>query len=158
VIHLALHGYVDPEIPDRSALVFAPQPQSTDDGLLQIREIRNLHLNANLVTLSACNTGVGPVGEEGVASIVNAFIEAGSQSVVSTLWELEDHATAHLMTTFYGHLGLREEKAVAVREAQLEMLNSGLPPYYWAGFVLAGNPRGRLFPAPTVNLISRSSR
>jgi CHAT domain-containing protein len=77
---------------------------------------------------------------------------------VSTLWELEDHATAHLMTTFYGHLGLREEKAVALREAQLEMLNSGLPPYYWAGFVLAGNPRGRLFPAPTVNLISRSSR
>jgi CHAT domain-containing protein len=158
VIHLALHGYVDPEIPDRSALVFAPQQQPTDDGLLQIREIRNLHLNASLVTLSACNTGVGPVGEEGVASIVNAFIEAGSQSVVSTLWELEDHATAHLMTVFYGHLGQREEKAVALRQAQLEMLNSGLPPYYWAGFVLAGNPRGSLFPAPTVNLTARSSR
>jgi CHAT domain-containing protein len=94
VIHLALHGYVDPEIPDRSALVFAPQQQATDDSLLQIRDIRNLHLNASLVTLSACNTGVGPVGEEGVANIVNAFIEAGSQSVVSTLWELEDHATA----------------------------------------------------------------
>jgi hypothetical protein len=158
VIHLALHGYVDPEIPDRSALVFAPQAQPTDDGLLQIREIRNLHLNASLVTLSACNTGVGPVGEEGVASIVNAFIEAGSQSVVSTLWELEDHATAHLMTTFYGHLGQLEEKAVALRQAQLEMLNSGAPPYYWAGFVLAGNPRGSLFPAPTVNLTARSSR
>ena len=158
VIHLALHGYVDPEIPDRSALVFAPQPQPTDDGLLQIREIRNLHLNASLVTLSACNTGVGPVGEEGVASIVNAFIEAGSQSVVSTLWELEDHATAHLMTTFYDHLGHHEEKAVALRKAQLEMLNSGAPPYYWAGFVLAGNPRGSLFPAPAINLTSRSSR
>jgi CHAT domain-containing protein len=158
VIHLALHGYVDPEIPDRSALVFAPQQQPTDDSLLQIREIRNLHLNASLVTLSACNTGVGPVGEEGVASIVNAFIEAGSQSVVSTLWELEDHATAHLMTTFYGHLGQREEKAVALRQAQLEMLNSGLPPYYWAGFVLVGNPRGNLFPALTVNLTARSSR
>jgi CHAT domain-containing protein len=158
VIHLALHGYVDPEIPDRSALVFAPQQQPTDDGLLQIREIRNLHLNASLVTLSACNTGVGPVGEEGVASIVNAFIEAGSQSVVSTLWELEDHATAHLMTVFYGHLGQREEKAMALRQAQLEMLNSGLPPYYWAGFVLAGNPRGSLFPAPTINLTARSSR
>jgi CHAT domain-containing protein len=158
VIHLALHGYVDPEIPDRSALVFAPQPQPTDDGLLQIREIRNLHLNASLVTLSACNTGVGPVGEEGVASIVNAFIEAGSQSVVSTLWELEDHATAHLMTTFYDHLSHREEKAVALRQAQLEMLNSGAAPYYWAGFVLAGNPRGSLFPAPALNLTSRSSR
>ena len=158
VIHLALHGYVDPEIPDRSALVFAPQQQPTDDSLLQIREIRNLHLNASLVTLSACNTGVGPVGEEGVASIVNAFIEAGSQSVVSTLWELEDHTTAHLMTAFYDHLGHREEKSAALRQAQLEMLNSGEPPYYWAGFVLVGNPRGNLFPAPAVNLISRSSR
>jgi CHAT domain-containing protein len=158
VIHLALHGYVDPEIPDRSALVFAPQPQPTDDGLLQIREIRNLHLKADLVTLSACSTGIGPVGEEGVASIVNAFIEAGSQSVVSTLWELEDHATAHLMTTFYNHLGRHEEKAAALRQAQLEMLNSGSPPYYWAGFVLDGDPNGSLFRAPVNNLTARSSR
>jgi CHAT domain-containing protein len=158
VIHLALHGYVDPEIPDRSALVFAPQQQATDDGLLQIREIRNLHLNASLVTLSACDTGVGPVGEEGVANIVNAFIEAGSQSVVSTLWDLEDHATAHLMTVFYDHLGRHEEKAEALRQAQLEMLNSGDPPYYWAGFVLDGDPRSRLFRAPEGNLSSRSSR
>lgn len=158
VIHLALHGYVDPEIPDRSALVFAPQPQPTDDGLLQIREIRNLHLKADLVTLSACSTGIGPVGEEGVASIVNAFIEAGSQSVVSTLWELEDHATAHLMTTFYDHLGRNEEKAEALRQAQLEMLHSGSPPYYWAGFVLDGDPNGSLFRAPANNLTARSSR
>jgi len=158
VIHLALHGYVDPEIPDRSALVFAPQPQAMDDGLLKIREIRRLHLNADLVTLSACNTGVGPVGEEGVASIVNAFIEAGSQSVVSTLWELEDHATAHLMTTFYDHLGRNEEKAEALRQAQLEMLHSGSPPYYWAGFVLDGDPNGSLFRAPVNNLSARSSR
>ena len=158
VIHLALHGYVDPEIPDRSALVFAPQQQAMDDGLLQIREIRNLHLNASLVTLSACNTGVGPVGEEGVANIVNAFIEAGSQSVVSTLWELEDHATAHLMTVFYDHLGRHEEKAEALRQAQLEMLNSGDPPYYWAAFVLDGDPRSSLFRAPEGNLSPRSSR
>jgi len=158
VVHLALHGYVDPEFPDRSALVFAPQQQATDDGLLQVREIRNLRLNANLVTLSACNTGVGPVGEEGVANIVNAFIEAGSQSVVSTLWELEDHATTHLMTVFYDHLGRHEEKAEALRQAQLEMMNSGSPPYYWAGFVLDGEPSGSLFRASDVNISSRSSR
>jgi CHAT domain-containing protein len=101
---------------------------------------------------------VGPVGEEGVANIVNAFIEAGSQSVVSTLWDLEDHATAHLMTVFYDHLGRHEEKAEALRQAQLEMLNSGDPPYYWAGFVLDGDPRSRLFRAPEGNLSSRSSR
>ena len=77
VIHLALHGYVDPEIPDRSALVFAPENPAKNDGLLQVREIRNLRLNADLVTLSACDTGVGPVGEEGVENIVNAFIDGG---------------------------------------------------------------------------------
>jgi CHAT domain-containing protein len=158
VIHLALHGYVDPEIPDRSALVFAPQQQATDDGLLQIRDIRNLNLNASLVTLSACNTGVGPVGEEGVANIVNAFIEAGSQSVVSTLWELEDHATSHFMTVFYDHLGRHEEKAEALRQAQLEMLNSGDPPFYWAGFVLDGDSRGNLFNPSENNFRSRSSK
>ena len=101
VIHLALHGYVDPEFPDRSALVFAPEEPAIDDGLLQVREIRNLRLNASLVTLSACDTGVGPVGEDGVANIDNAFIEAGAQSVVSTLWQLEDHATTQLMIDFY---------------------------------------------------------
>jgi len=158
VVHLALHGYANSEFPDRSALVFAPQQQPTDDGLLQVREIRNLRLNANLVTLSACNTGVGPVGEEGVANIVNAFIEAGSQSVVSTLWELEDHATTHLMMAFYDHLGRHEEKGEALRQAQLEMLNSGSPPYYWAAFVIEGEPSGSLFQAPNRNLSSRSTQ
>jgi CHAT domain-containing protein/transcriptional regulator of met regulon len=158
VIHLALHGYVDPEYPDRSALVFAPEQSHTDDGLLQVREIRNLRFNASLVTLSACDTGVGPVGEEGAATIVNAFIEAGAQSVISTLWELEDHATAHLMTDFYADLSHREEKAEALREAQLEILNSGAPPFYWAGFVLDGEPNGNLFPETGIHLSSRSNR
>jgi CHAT domain-containing protein len=145
VIHLALHGYADPEFPDRSALVFAPQSSPADDGLLQVREIRTLPLNTNLVTLAACDTAVGPVGEEGVANIVNAFIEAGAQSVVSTLWEMEDHSTAQLMIAFYGHLSHREGKAEALREAQLESLNSGDPPYFWAGVELDGEPNASLF-------------
>ena len=124
---------------------------NTDDGLLQVREIRNLRFNASLVTLSACNTGVGPVGEEGAANIVNAFIEAGAQSVVSTLWELEDHATAQLMTNFYANLSHNQEKAEALRQAQVEMLNSGAPPYYWAGLVLDGEPNGNLFRKPKLN-------
>ncbi len=158
VIHLALHGYVDPEIPDRSALVFAPESPATDDGLLQVREIRGLHLNADLVTLSACNTGIGPVGEEGVENIVNAFIEAGSRSVVSTLWELQDHATADLMSNFYGHLGRGEEKAEALRQAQLTMLNSGAPPYYWAGVELDGDPNGTLSGHARTNIAFRRTR
>ena len=158
VIHLALHGYVDPEIPDRSALVFAPENPAKNDGLLQVREIRNLRLNTDLVTLSACNTGVGPVGEEGAENIVNAFFEAGAQSVVSTLWELEDHATAQLMTNFYEHLSRREGKAEALRQAQLEMLKAGSPPYYWAGFQLDGEPSGTLFSETKSTNSSRSTR
>lgn len=156
VIHLALHGYVDPEISDRSALVFAPESPATDDGLLQVREIRTLPINANLVTLSACNTGVGPVGEEGVENIVNAFIEAGAESVVSTLWELQDHSTAQLMASFYAHLTQGEEKAEALRKAQLEILHSGAPPYYWAGVELDGEPDGKLFDKVRTNTQSRS--
>lgn len=158
VIHLALHGYVDPEISDRSALVFAPENPARDDGLLQVREIRGLRLNADLVTLSACDTGVGPVGEEGVENIVNAFIEAGAQSVVSTLWELQDHSTAELMGNFYARLGRHEGKAEALRQAQLAMLNSGAAPYYWAGFELDGDPNSALFGPAHTNTTIRSNR
>ena len=144
VLHLALHGYVDSDYPDRSALVFAPQQDNTDDGMLQVREIRDLHLNAELVTLSACDTGVGPVGEDGVANLVNAFIEAGADTVVSTLWELEDHSTVQLMTHFYDRLAKREPKGAALREAQFQMMNDGFAPYYWASFELVGDPDGTI--------------
>ncbi len=158
VIHLALHGYANSEFPDRSALVFAPENPPVDDGLLQVREIRRLPLNASLVTLSACDTGIGPVGEEGVANIVNAFIEAGAQSVVSTLWELEDHATALFMIDFYRQLVNGAGKAEALRQAQLDMLRSGAPPYYWAGFDLVGEPSGSLFEGSRKHISFRSGR
>jgi CHAT domain-containing protein len=134
VIHLALHGYADVAYPDRSALIFAPEPNGPDDGLLQAREIRELHIRAKLVTLSACDTGVGPVGETEVTNVVNAFIEAGADSVVSTVWDLDDESTEHLMTTFYSHLASRQRKVDALRLAQLEMLNKGLPPYFGRAF------------------------
>ncbi|GAA3771338.1 CHAT domain-containing protein [Terriglobus aquaticus] len=144
VVHLALHGYADLDYPDRSALAFAPEPDHTNDGLLQVREIRDLKLNVKLVTLSACDTGVGPVGEVGVANLVNAFIEAGADSVVSTLWELEDHTTEHLMAAFYGKLATGAPKVDALRSAQLELLDSGLPPYFWASFQVVGDAHGNI--------------
>lgn len=142
VIHLALHGYADLEYPDRSALIFAPEANGPDDGLLQAREIRELHIRAKLVTLSACDTGVGPVGEADVASVVNAFIEAGADSVVSTLWDLEDESTEHLMTRFYSRLALHDRKVDALRSAQLDLLHRGLPPYFWAGVQIVGDASG----------------
>ncbi|MFP5211091.1 MAG: CHAT domain-containing protein, partial [Acidobacteriota bacterium] len=144
VLHLALHGYVDANYPDESALVFAPEHKNLYESMLQVRQIRNLHLDARLVTLSACDTGVGPVGEEGVDNIVNAFIEAGADSVVSTLWELEDHTTEHLMAEFYARLGKGESKGEALRDAQRELIKEGVKPYYWASFELVGDPNGTI--------------
>lgn len=145
VIHLALHGYADLDYPDRSALVFAPENgSSTEDGLLQVREIRMLHLKSRLVTLSACDTGVGPVGVAGVSNIVNAFVEAGADTVVSTLWELEDHTTERLMAQFYAGLAQHKRKVDALRGAQLDLLQQGVAPYFWASFQVVGDPNGTL--------------
>jgi CHAT domain-containing protein len=135
---------------------FAPEPSGREDGLLQVREIRGLHLKTKLVTLSACNTGVGPVGEAGVANLVNAFIEAGADSVVSTLWELEDHATEHLMAVFYSQLARHTRKVDALRTAQLDLLNQGLPPYFWASFQIVGDPDGTLWYLDAVSAFVRS--
>jgi CHAT domain-containing protein len=143
VFHLALHGYADIEYPDRSALIFARDPHSrSDDGLLQIREIRELHLNAALVVLSACRTGIGPVGEAGIVNLSTAFLQAGAQTVVSTLWAVSDHATGEFMDKFYSHLASNESKAEALRNAALSMCQLGLPPCYWASFEIVGDPDG----------------
>lgn len=144
VLHLALHGYADVEYPDRSALVFAPQKDGRDDGLLEVREVRTLRLKAQLVTLSACNTGVGPVGELDVADLGHAFIEAGAETVVSALWELDDQTTTQLMTSFYKNLANHQSKADALTDAQVNMMQSGLAPYYWASFEIVGDPAGVL--------------
>ena len=144
VLHLALHGYADLEYPDRSALVFAPEQNPTNDGLLEVREIRKLQLKARLVTLSACNTGVGPVGEVDVANLENAFIEAAAESVVSTLWDLDDRTTAQLMTNFYHGLASGQSEVTALSEAQRGFIKASFAPYYWASFEIAGDPSGTI--------------
>ena len=88
MLHLALHGYADIDFPDRSALDLRAETQRERRRPASSSRYSQNHLNAKLVTLSAWNTGVGPVGEAGVANLVNAFIGAGAESVVSTLWNL----------------------------------------------------------------------
>ena len=105
---------------------------------------RLLQQTAQLIAACGCEAGcpscVGPVGEAGIANLVNAFIEAGADSVVSTLWELEDHSTSRMMTDFYHHVAMHEPEAEALRDAQLELIKDNAPPYYWASFQLVGNP------------------
>jgi CHAT domain-containing protein/predicted negative regulator of RcsB-dependent stress response len=142
VLHLAVHSIASTEYPTRAALVLGRSPGSDQDGLLQEWQIIDLSLNADLVTLSACDTGVGKLeGEEGVTDLADAFLFAGAKSVVASLWESDDEYTAALMQQFYRHLAKHEDKDVALRQAKLDLIREyggDAPPFYWAGFILEG--------------------
>lgn len=142
VLHLAVHGFADTQYPERSALVLGADPKVGEDGLLQVREIIRLHLNAELTTLSACDTGVGKLqGQEGISNLVEAFLVAGSKSVVASLWSAEDTSASALMERFYDHLAHGEDTSSALRSAKLDLLTKfgdQLSPYYWAEFVSVG--------------------
>jgi CHAT domain-containing protein len=112
IIHIAAHGIASAKFPDRAALVLGNDPKSGEDGLLQVREIRDLNLAADLVTLSACDTGVGALeGEEGIANLVRAFLFAGAKSVVASLWAASDVYTRNLIQHFYRYIADGEDKA-----------------------------------------------
>ena len=142
ILHLAVHGFADTQYPERSALVLEPDPKAGEDGLLQVREIIRLRLNAELTTLSACDSGVGKLqGQEGVSNLVEAFLVAGSKSVVASLWSVDDVSTSALMEDFYGQLARGESSASALRKAKLDLLakfGDQLSPYYWAAFIGVG--------------------
>ncbi|HEY6271055.1 MAG TPA: CHAT domain-containing protein [Terriglobales bacterium] len=141
IIHLAVHAFAPPESPERAALLLGRDPKSGDDGLLQTREIAALPLRADLVTLSACDTGTGKIeGEEGSLSLVQAFLFAGARSVLASLWSVDDSATAALMKEFYSGLGAGKDEASALRDAKLAVMSQSgrQSPPYWAGFTLVG--------------------
>ncbi|NJN95113.1 MAG: CHAT domain-containing protein [Anaerolineales bacterium] len=139
VIHLAAHGAYNPTAPLESALYLAPEGQN--DGLLQVRELYNLRLQANeLVTLSACETNVGELstGDE-IVGLTRPFFFAGSPTVISSLWTVDDVATAEFMAVFYRRWQEGASKAEALQAAQ-EAMRKKHGPYYWAAFVLNGDP------------------
>jgi CHAT domain-containing protein len=99
VIHFAVHAISDQQNPYRASLVLTSD--SENDGLLQVREILRLHLKADLVSLSACETGIGALqGEAGIASLVQAFLTAGAKAVIGSLWRVEDRWASELMKEF----------------------------------------------------------
>jgi CHAT domain-containing protein len=142
MLHLAVHGFADALYPERSALVLGTDPQSADDGLLQVREIIRLRLNSELTTLSACDSGVGKLqGQEGISNLVEAFLVAGSKSVVASLWSADDMFASALMEQFYRHLAQGEDTSSALRNAKLDLLakyGDQASPFYWAAFIAVG--------------------
>ena len=143
IIHIAAHGIASAKFPDRAALVLGTDPKSGEDGLLQVREIRDLNLAADLVTLSACDTGVGALeGEEGIANLVRAFLFAGAKSVVASLWAASDVYTRNLMQRFYRYIAAGEGRGSALRHAQMDLIKEfgdQALPFYWAGFIMVGD-------------------
>jgi CHAT domain-containing protein/tetratricopeptide (TPR) repeat protein len=147
MIHFATHGLLDSEHPELSGLVFSLVDQSGRpmNGFLDLEDIYNLKLNADLVVLSACETGLGKdIKGEGLVGLTRGFMYAGTSRVVASLWKVDDVATAELMKRFYRFmLQDRLAPAAALREAQLRMATQKrwADPYYWAGFVIQGEWR-----------------
>lgn len=141
VVHFATHSLIDDSNPARSSILLALDPDPAEDGLFQMREVFDLNLRADLVTLSGCRTGLGPfIRGEGIDSLSRAFFYAGASSVLMSLWAVDDEASAHLMTRIYAQLRSGRPLEEALRNAQLEMINSeqAAHPYYWGGFVATG--------------------
>ena len=167
LVHFATHAIVDvqimrPTIPRRFSLddAFPPDqylreallreyPRKIDaivltkspkeDGLLDEIEIYGLKkLNADLVVLSACNSGIGDITTDGVIGLARPFIANGVPSVIVSLWPVYDDKTAEFMIEFYQHLALSPDKAQSLRQAMLKMIRNGDRPVDWAGFLLVG--------------------
>ncbi|MBI9067433.1 MAG: CHAT domain-containing protein [Salinivirgaceae bacterium] len=145
IIHIATHGFVNEEKPELSGLLLAQDSTLSDDGILYSGEISNLNLNADLVVLSACETGLGQIKTgEGVMGLTRALLFAGADNIMVSLWKVSDESTGQLMVDFYTKM-LKDKKnkksySQLLRKAKLEMINGGTysHPYYWSPFVLIG--------------------
>ena len=146
-VHFATHGYLDTSRAGLSAIVLSlfDEQGKPEDGFLRTHDVYNLKLPAELVVLSACETGLGKdVQGEGIEGLTRAFMYAGARRLVVSLWNVNDKATATLMQRLYtGMLRNHKTPAAALRAAQIEMLRSAQwqSPYYWAPFVMQGEWR-----------------
>lgn len=143
-IHIATHGLLNSQHPELSGLLFSlvDQRGRPQNGFLQLHEIYNLDLAADLVVLSACQTALGrEIRGEGLIGLTRGFMYAGANRVLATLWKVDDEATAEMMGLFYtAMIQNKQSPAAALRTAQLEMQRKKQwsSPFYWSGFTLQG--------------------
>jgi CHAT domain-containing protein len=135
-------GLVDTRRPERSSLVLSYPQDASEDGYLQASEIYGLHLDADLVVLSACETGLGQrLRGEGVLGLPRAFLFAGASNVVVSLWSVSDRSTSQFMQEFYRQMAQRHAapaEALSRARASLRHAPGYAHPFYWAPFVLIG--------------------
>lgn len=141
-IHLATHNLTDSRQPMYSKIILAQTESQQEDGFLQTYEVYNMRLNADLVVLSGCNTGLGKLSRgEGLIGMTRAFFYAGASSLVVSLWPVNDKSTSELMKYFYQNMkdGMSEHRAL--QKAKMKLIRSNdwkRDPFYWGAFVLLG--------------------
>ncbi len=136
-LHFATHGQFNSADPLKSALLLAPDAES--NGVLTVDKLYSLDLEADLVTLSACETGLSKIANgDDLVGLTRGFLYAGASSIVASLWKVDDLATSQLMARFYTELD-KTNKREALRTAQLETKKKHAHPYYWAAFQLTGS-------------------
>jgi CHAT domain-containing protein len=139
-LHVASHGEFNADNALDSRLLFAADTEN--DGVLTVRELYEITLDAELVTLSACETGLSQtLSGDDLVGLARGFMYAGSSNIVASLWQVDDEATARLMRDFYRHLKEGAAKKTALRKAQLGLLADYPEPVFWAAFYLTGNGR-----------------
>ena len=144
-LHFATHGLLNSEYPELSGILLSMIDENGKqvEGFLQLHEIYNLKLAADLVVLSACQTAVGKdVKGEGLMGLTRGFMHAGAKGVIGSLWKVDDAATAELMAEFYKQMFTNKKRpATALRDAQIHISKQRRwkSPYFWAGFVLQGD-------------------
>jgi len=142
-IHLATHNLANDQQPMYSKIVLAQQESQTEDGFLQTYEVFDLDLRADLVVLSGCSTGLGKLRHgEGLIGMSRAFLYAGANNVLVSLWPVKDESTAQLMTSFYANLKKGMTKTRALQQAKMELIHARdwrSNPFYWGAFILRGD-------------------
>ena len=153
-LHLASHGTFDASAPRSSGLLLSPRPDAANplDGMLTVDDLYGLRLDAELVTMSACETALADVQSgDDVVGLSRGFFYAGANNILASLWQVDDASTEQLMVQFYKGLSGPGGKAEALRRAQLALKAKQPHPFFWAAFQLAGidaQPSGKAFAAP----------
>jgi CHAT domain-containing protein len=140
-IHFATHGFFDEAAPLQGGIALAPTGQ--EDGLLTAEEMLKLPLNAELVVLSACDTGRGKITGDGVLGLSRSWLAAGASNLLVSLWAVDDQSTSDLMVNFYQSLKQQPDAAIALRQAMLQTMQKHPAPQDWAAFSLVGSTFGR---------------
>jgi CHAT domain-containing protein len=146
ILHLAMHTLVNNEYPLYSKLVFTPDADTEEDGLLNTYELANLDLGADLVVLSACNTGFGKLNRgEGIIGLTRGFFQAGCKSLLATLWSVSDETSLSIIEGFYTELEKQQSKSYSLSESKRNYVKQAkgmwAHPFFWAGYISIGDDK-----------------